>query len=210
MRAEPAPRRAFGWPAPLYAALACGLLVPLALAHRHYDRAARAGALQPLRAELSQAVRWDPKFPLYRARLAAHHEPTLAGRLAAADEALRAARDADSVAALWVQAATLGTRARRPWAAETLARARALDPLQPLPRDGPLSGIEAGAEASAPGSFSLYLFRRRPWPAPLVRLPAPISADAAENSAGNDAGRAGKPRQDKALQQFAQVVVQPP
>ncbi|HVF62259.1 MAG TPA: O-antigen ligase family protein [Thermoanaerobaculia bacterium] len=207
---QPAPRRALAWPAPLYAALACALLVPLALAHRHYDRAARAGALRPLRAELSQAVRWDPKFPLYRARLAAHHEPTLAGRLAAADEALRAARDADSVAALWVQAAALGAQARRPWAAEALARARALDPLQPLPQDGPLSGIEAGAETSGPGSFSLYLFRRRPWPAPLVRLPAPISADAAENPAGNDASRGGNPRQDNALQQFAQVVVQPP
>jgi O-antigen ligase len=194
---EPAPRRAPAWPAPLYAALACGLLIPAALAHRHYDRAARAGALRPLRAELLEAVRWDPKFPLYRARLAAHHERTLADRLAAADEALRAARDADSVAALWVQAAVLGANARRPWAPAALARARALDPLQPLPnaeRDAPLAGIEAGAETGEGWPISLYLFRRRPWPAPLVSLPAPISADAVENSAGNDAHGAGKVR----------------
>ncbi|HEX9669708.1 MAG TPA: O-antigen ligase family protein [Thermoanaerobaculia bacterium] len=210
---EQAPRRALGWPAPLYAALACGLLVPLALAHRHYDRAAQAGALRPLRAELLEAVRWDPAFPLYRARLAAHHERTLADRLAAADQALRAAQDADAVAALWVQAAVLGANARRPWAPAALARARALDPLQPLPRaerGAPLAGVEAGGEASGGWSISLYLFRRRPWPAPLVRLPAPISADAAEKPVGNDAGRGGKLRQGNALQQFAQAVVQPP
>jgi hypothetical protein len=38
-------------------------------------------------------------------------------------------------------------------------------------RGGPLAHLELGRERGSAESFSLHLFRRRPWPAPLVRLP---------------------------------------
>ncbi|HEX5758048.1 MAG TPA: hypothetical protein VF121_02540, partial [Thermoanaerobaculia bacterium] len=86
----------------------------------------------------------------------------------------------------------LGAQVRASWAPEALARARALDPLQPLPRDA--AWLEIGRETSAASSFSLYLFRRRPWPAPLARGTLPISAGSAENPAGKGRDRDAKVR----------------
>ncbi len=237
-------------PAPaVYAALAATLLLPLDVAHRRYDRAltahtrtATAALPQTVRAELLQAVRWDPAFPLYRARLAAHHERSAGARAAAAGEALRAARAAGAVAPLWTLAGALGASgAAEGWVEEALLRACALAPLEPLPpfylslfnpqspdaparaaralaaeprlaaalawegrpelfaaalreietwrgldagwreslvraapspaaRRGAVAWIEYGREGAA-APFSPYLFRRRPWPAPLVRVP---------------------------------------
>jgi O-antigen ligase len=241
----------------VFSLLALGLLFPLDLAQFHYDRAlappvnatlpaspvSRSAALQNLRAELLQAVRWDPAFPLYRARLASHHARSPGARAAAAAEALRSARAADAVAPLWIEAGALGSAGGAPasWVGEALRRACDLGPLEPLPsfylsllapgdprapvraarallaeprlaaavawerqpalfaaavhevqlwrgvdpgwresfaramprpeeRRGAVAWLEYGREgAEAP--FSLYLFRRRPWPAPLVRVP---------------------------------------
>lgn len=249
--AVPSPRRRAPVALPaLYAVLAAGLLLPAAFAHRSYDRALAASwrasspaeLLRQIRVALADAVRWDPAFPLYRGRLAAHRAVDLASRRAAAEEALAAARAAHSVAALWTQAGVLGQEVRAPWTPFALERACATAPLDataPLylalfdpgagaaphraaralaaeprlaaatwwehhpdlfaaargvirgwdqldagwreafgratarlerARSGGITYLELGREqGTAP--FSLHLFRRRPWPAPLVRVP---------------------------------------
>jgi hypothetical protein len=112
------------------------LLVPLLLAHWHYDRAVAAGLSgrrDEARAELARAVDLDPSFPLYRLRLALLQERTIPGRAAGAELAWGAARQAVGVPAFWTVAGVLGASAERPWAAEALERACALEPLNPFP-----------------------------------------------------------------------------
>ncbi len=116
------------WPAWLVLAAGALLLGWLDLAHRHYDRSIEAPS-PAARAELARAVDLDPAFPLYRAHLAASAAPSGPG----AGEALAAARAAEAVPALWLQAGNLALAAGEPWAAIALERACRLDPLAPLP-----------------------------------------------------------------------------
>lgn len=108
-----------GWPVLLFVLLAAVLLTRLDLAQRHYERWRSAG--ERAAAELAAAVRLDPAFPLYRARLATDEE--------GAEDALRAAEGAPGVAALWLSAGSLGAAAGEGWSGAALRRACALDPL---------------------------------------------------------------------------------
>jgi O-Antigen ligase len=120
--------RAWRWLLCAYAALALALLLPIRLAARHAERAIGA-APETARQELARAVRLDPAFPLYRARLAWLQDATPLGRAAAAVFARQAAGDAGAVIPLWLSAGLLGSRAGEPWAAAALERACDLDPL---------------------------------------------------------------------------------
>ncbi|MGE0641177.1 MAG: O-antigen ligase family protein [Thermoanaerobaculia bacterium] len=115
------------WPAVLYAAAAAVLLVPPLLAERSYDRAVRAGTRDPAAAELADARRLDPRFPLYRARWAWSASAAISERAA---EAFRAADESRGVATLWLRAGALALEAGTPDPARlAFSRALALDPL---------------------------------------------------------------------------------
>ncbi|HYG61082.1 MAG TPA: O-antigen ligase family protein [Thermoanaerobaculia bacterium] len=114
-------------PSRIYAVAAGMVLLPAALALSHYDRAlahGTAGRQGEARWELTQAVRLDPSFPLYRMRLALLQEGAAAARLA-----LQAAQDSHAVPVLWLIAGLDGYRAGEPSAREALSRACNLDPL---------------------------------------------------------------------------------
>ena len=129
---EAAARRPRPWLLPAYAILALAVLLPIRLAARHAERAIGAD-LPTARRELARAVRLDPAFPLYRARLAWVQEPTRLGRAGAAALARQAAADGGTVAPLWLAAGVFGGRTGEPWAAAALERACDLDPLSALP-----------------------------------------------------------------------------
>lgn len=115
-------------PVLLYALAAAVGLAPLEAARWAYERQ-----------DLAAAIRRDPSFPLYRMRLALlQGDPDLA---------LGAARDARGVATLWTVAGVLGASAQRPWAAEALETACALDPFNPFPPFYRMA-IEPGAESA--------------------------------------------------------------
>jgi len=130
---DAAPRRSGAAAAVLlYAVLAAALLLRLDAAHLRYDRSRGAGA--SALGELTDAVRLDPGFPLYRAHLArlaaaAARRDDGDARAAAAGEALAAAEAASGVAALWLSAGDLALSAGEDWAPLALERACRLDPL---------------------------------------------------------------------------------
>ncbi|MCB1036100.1 MAG: O-antigen ligase family protein, partial [Acidobacteria bacterium] len=134
----PRVRRWFPW---VVAGLCFLGLLPLRLAHHAYERASRSQEALPA---LETALRWDPTFPLYRARHAA-----LAGDFR---EASVAARGAPAVAAHWLLAAGLAPEAAGEEARKDLLEACRLDPFNALPpyllavRSG---GTEAAVEAAA-------------------------------------------------------------
>ncbi|HVT60943.1 MAG TPA: O-antigen ligase family protein [Thermoanaerobaculia bacterium] len=123
-------------PARTYAVAAACLLAPAVLAQWHYDRAigeAQAGRLASAKAELAAAVGLDPRFPLYRARLALLLGGSAEERRDAAQLSFQAAQDGGAVATLWLLAGLLGRTAERPWAARALETSCWLDPLDPFP-----------------------------------------------------------------------------
>jgi hypothetical protein len=112
-------------PVLIYGVLAILALAPLQAARWYYDRAvasAVAGRNDDAREALGRAVRIDPRFPLYRMRLAMLQESPQS-----ADTALQAARDGRAVPTLWTVAGLLGA------GPEALETACALDPLNPFP-----------------------------------------------------------------------------
>ncbi|HWM94673.1 MAG TPA: O-antigen ligase family protein [Thermoanaerobaculia bacterium] len=113
LEAKPAPS-ASRLPVLLYVVAAAMGLAPLEAARWAYDRG-----------DAATAARIDPRFPLYRMRLALLQRD--------AGPALAAARDAPGVATLWTVAGILGAAEGRPWADEALERACALDPFNPFP-----------------------------------------------------------------------------
>ncbi len=139
------------WPLRVYAAAALLALLPLELARWRYDRAAAADALGRQRAaeaDLESAMRLDPAFPLYPLRLAllrARHET---GRGAAAELALRAARQGRGISVLWLAAGVLGSDS-------ALAKACALDPLDPFPPFYAALRNASGREAPADAAHAL-------------------------------------------------------
>lgn len=136
------------FPVLLYVAGALAGLLPLQAARWSYEQAIRAAVASQTRgarAALERAARLDPRFPLYRMRLALLHGPTARERAAAAELALRAARDARGVATLWTVAGILGSTAGRPWAREALGTACALDPFDPFP---PFYGMVVAPESA--------------------------------------------------------------
>ncbi len=135
-------------PVILYAALALLGLAPLQAARWCYDRAvgaAVAGRNADARMALVRAVRMDPRFPLYRMRLALLQEsPPIA-----AGTALQAARDGLAVPTLWTVAGILGS------AKGALERACVLDPLNPFPPFYRMALEPAAAEAPLRGAHAL-------------------------------------------------------
>ena len=131
-------------PTRIYAVAALLALTPLLLAQWHYDRAVTAvtavtaersqipGRTRFAEAELEAAMRLDPFFPLYPARLALLQARDPGRQSAAAELALRAAWKGVAVPPLWLLAGIQGQAAQRPWAPFTLERACALDPLNPF------------------------------------------------------------------------------
>lgn len=117
----------------LYAVAAGVFLLPLDRAHLAYDRAHQAATPEDARGELVEAVRLDPAFPLYRARLAWLR--AAAGELdeAAAEMARQAAADAWGLTPLWLAAGRLGELSGAPWSEMAWARACDLDPLGAIP-----------------------------------------------------------------------------
>jgi hypothetical protein len=115
----------------LYVAAAAALLTPAALAHRAYERA-RSEADPSLRqARLAEAVRHDPSFPLYRARLG-WGDTQAAGAPPGGDwrELRRAAAQARGVGPLWLRTAAVASAAgARPAAVHAAMQAMAFDPL---------------------------------------------------------------------------------
>jgi hypothetical protein len=137
-------------PVLLFAAIVMLALIPLEAARWWYDRAvaaAVAGRTTDAREFLGRAVRLDPRFPLYRMRLALLEDnPGLA---------FEAARDARSVATLWTVAGILGAAQGRPWAGGALERACALDPLNPFPPFYLMTLEPGAAESPRRGAHAL-------------------------------------------------------
>jgi hypothetical protein len=117
-------------PVLVYGVAALPLLSPLLLASYHYDQAIAAPTPRQSQAHLARAVRLDPSFPLYRARLGWLLAGSERGR--GADLTLRAAADASGVSSLWLAAGVLGLGTGRPWAPRALAEACTGDPLSPF------------------------------------------------------------------------------
>ena len=138
----------------LYAAIAVVGLAPLQAARWSYEQAISGRILDALPA-LERAVRLDPRFPLYRVRLALLEK----NRTAAAELALHSARDARGVATLWTVAGILGTTAGRPWAREALGTACALDPFNPFP---PFYGVVAAPESAEAPRFGAHALLAEP------------------------------------------------
>ena len=126
------PRAAPAGRTPLLLAAAMALLLaPADLAHLAYDRAVDEPEAEAQARLLRRAVRLDPSFPLYRARLALLGDD--------AGGARRAALDASGVAHLWLLAGALQNGED---AGDALLKACALDPFAAL---APLR-LAAGAE----------------------------------------------------------------
>jgi len=122
-RAGPGARFALG----AYVLVAAGGLLAPALAERSYVAARAASHRAAARPHLERAVALDPSFPLYRARRAWTSDQTAAAR---AREALRAAREARGVAALWLRAGGSAFEAGElAEARAAFAHTMALDPL---------------------------------------------------------------------------------
>ncbi len=123
------------WAACIYGLAAATALLPAELARLHYGRAVaegQAGRLPAAASELRDAVRLDPRFPLYRMRLALLREGGAAGQSDAA-MAFAAARDGNGVGLLWLVAGILGLADRQVWPPMAFEQACALDPLSALP-----------------------------------------------------------------------------
>ncbi|HVS00596.1 MAG TPA: O-antigen ligase family protein [Thermoanaerobaculia bacterium] len=123
-------------PVRVYALAAAFALLPAGLALWHYERA-----------ELTRAAELDPRFPLYRMRLALQNGDARA--------ALAAAEDGQAVVPFWLIAGVLGDAAGRPWAGAALARACALDPLDGLPPFYLMLADPAAVEAPLHGAHAL-------------------------------------------------------
>ncbi|MDX1631472.1 MAG: hypothetical protein R3234_06405 [Thermoanaerobaculia bacterium] len=130
-RPEPEDRGGAAWPWRGVALLAGAALLPGLVAQVSYDRARRATDDLRAATHLDRAVRWDPSFPLYRARSAWLPVPE-----ASPGEALEAAEAARGVADLWLAAGHLlessGGEESRDRARESFLRACDLDPLAAL------------------------------------------------------------------------------
>jgi hypothetical protein len=137
-----------------YAAVAVLALAPWTIAHFWYDGALAqelAGHRDRAVADLGRAVRFDPRFPLYRMRL---------GLLSRApDQAFRAARDGRGVAVLWTVAGILGQAERRPWAGAALSAACSCDPLDPFP---PFFQMQADPEPARAGRRGAHALLAEP------------------------------------------------
>jgi len=107
--------------------LAVGVAWPLHRAQAAYERAASTEVSAERRIALDEAIRLDPRFPLYRARrawLSREGDPSATRRAA------RAARLAPGVAPLWLRVGGLALAGGESNPARTaFARALALDPL---------------------------------------------------------------------------------
>ena len=123
-------------PITFYVAVALVGLAPLQAARWYYEQAA-----------LEKAVHLDPRFPLYRMRLALLEKN--------AEQALRSARDARGVGTLWTVAGILGSTAGSPWAREALETACALDPFDPFPPFYGMVLAPESAEAPRLGAHAL-------------------------------------------------------
>ncbi|HUO85844.1 MAG TPA: O-antigen ligase family protein [Thermoanaerobaculia bacterium] len=148
------------------------VLFPLDRAHLAYDRAIAATGPGAARLAMDEATRFDPTFPLYRARLALLAGEDPGGGGPAAAEALAAAEAAWGVGALWLAAGDAASAAGEPWAAIALERACHLnafggqapyllalaDPGSPMaPRRA------ARALAAEPRLAAAVAWRRLPW-----------------------------------------------
>jgi hypothetical protein len=125
-------------------------LAPLELARWRYDQAAAADALGRQRAaeaNLESAMRLDPAFPLYPLRLALLRARQETGR-AAAELAVRAARQGRGISVLWLAAGVLGSDS-------ALAKACALDPLDPFSPFYQALRDPAGKDAPANAAHAL-------------------------------------------------------
>jgi hypothetical protein len=116
--------------------------------------------VEPVGAELARAVDLDPRFPLYRWRLAllagGAGTPGAPGEVpAAARLAREAAIDGGAVAPLWLTAGVLGRQARQPWAGLALAESCRLDPLDPFPPFFLLAAEPDSPEAPVRGALAL-------------------------------------------------------
>ncbi len=103
-------------------------LLPLDRAHFAYDRAQKSIDPEEQIQHLRRAVDLDPRFPLYRARLAWLQEDL--EELAAGVR--HAATDAYGVPSLWLAAGEAGAATDAPWTREALVRACRLNPLGAL------------------------------------------------------------------------------
>jgi O-antigen ligase len=152
---QPPPAQGGGtWPVRAYAVTAALALIPWTLAHFWYDGALAqelAGHRDQAVADLGRAVRLDPRFPLYRMRLA------LLSR--APDQALLAARDGRGVAVLWTVAGILGQAEQRPWAGAALSAACSCDPLDPFP---PFFQMQADPEPARAGERGAHALLAEP------------------------------------------------
>lgn len=125
-------------PTRVYAVVVLLALAPLLLAQWRYDRAVTLDTSQIpgqgrlAEAELEDAMRLDPFFPLYSARLALLQGRDPGRQSAAAELALRAAWKGVAVPPLWLVAGIQGEATRRPWASFSLERTCVLDPLNPF------------------------------------------------------------------------------
>jgi O-antigen ligase len=127
----------------LYGLVAAASLLAPQMARWHYDRAVGAGQSGrqvDAAAELAAAIRLDPAFPLYRARLAlvegAGPGPAAAERSPGTPPpgalmALQGARDARGVGLLWLVAGILGRANGEMWSAAALEQACVQDPFGP-------------------------------------------------------------------------------
>jgi O-antigen ligase len=146
------------WPVRVYAVAALLALAPLELAHWRYDRAAAADIAHHggrAEAELAEAIRLDPDFPLYPVRLALLRGREPRDRVATAELAHKGAEIGRAVPSFWLVAGILGYSARRPWAGVALEKACRLDPLNPFPPFYLMLNQPGGAEAAAYGAQAL-------------------------------------------------------
>jgi O-antigen ligase len=147
------------WPVRGYALLVLLALVPTARAQWHYDRAVAADVSRDsprAEAELMEAMRLDPDFPLYPTRLALLlNRRAGANPLAAAELARRGAVKGRAVPSLWMIAGILGYTAQRPWAGAALDRACRLDPFNPIPAFYQMLNNPGGPDAASHGAHAL-------------------------------------------------------
>ncbi|HSS52357.1 MAG TPA: O-antigen ligase family protein, partial [Thermoanaerobaculia bacterium] len=181
------------WPVRVYAVLVLLLLLPLERAHWHYDRAVAADVANDsprAEAELVEAMRLDPDFPLYPTRLAVLLNRRRANTLAPAELALRGAGKGRAVPSLWMIAGILGYNAHRPWAGEALEKACRLDPFNPIPPFYQMLNKPGGPEAAAYGAHALLAEPRLAAAVVWERRPELLrdALKAAETWPGVDAG----------------------
>ncbi|MBW8877681.1 MAG: O-antigen ligase family protein [Acidobacteria bacterium] len=163
------------WPVRVYAVAALLALAPLEIARWHYDRAVAAdsaGHAAQAESELAEALRLDPRFPLYSMRLALLRNRRPGEDAAAnAELARRGAVAGRAVPPLWLVAGVLGYSAQRPWAGAALEKACRLDPLNPFPpfyevlvEPGAAPAAERGAHAllAEPRLAAAVFWQRHP------------------------------------------------